>query len=688
MDDRGRRRAVTRARRREGSSQLPRWRRVSLSMGRSSSRNRSDGITRDMVGHRRACRVGARCASPARARDWSRTPRVAVLASLAGAVLAAIVFVGVADAASLPLGPSTGVALPANAFYGPFSFPPGPGRPYPFGYLSSVACPPSGACVAVGTYAYNGEASRGDAMVVSESDGVWNRASEIVPPSSSALYVEAGLFSVACPAAGSCVAIGSYLDSADEEQAMAVSESDGVWGQAIEIPGVVLQSIACRAPGSCVAIGTVSGDTRKMVGVIESGGVWSQPQGISLPANDVSEYGVQLAPLACQVSGPCVTVGSYTDSQQQRAMGVSESNGTWAPASEIKSAPDLEGAPYPYSVACPASGPCVADGLASVAFGVSETNGEWGEASPITPPPDPLAKLTTLDSVGCPRSGQCFAVGHDETGSSGSNAVVAGASGGVWGQAREIAPPPNAASQPDAHLRQVACSASESCVAIGDYTDSSGNPQAMAVTETGGKWGRASEITAPPTTSHSQTGDRANLELVACPALGTCAALGRYQDESGTWLMAAGMTPSPEKTTEDESGTQLMAPGITTAPKKTTAPFASVSLVSPAIAVQRNGRAAIKLSCRGTVKCAGSLRLATKTRPREKRHPGKTEIIAISKFAVAPDTTAIIELKLNAAGRSLLKAAHGRLGASLTVMETSPTPSHIDKQSVRLTQRR
>jgi hypothetical protein len=131
-----------------------------------------------------------------------------------------------------------------------------------------------------------------------------------------------------------------------------------------------------------------------------------------------------------------------------------------------------------------------------------------------------------------------------------------------------------------------------------------------------------------------------------------------------------------------------MAPGITTAPKKTTAPFASVSLVSPAIAVQRNGRAAIKLSCRGTVKCAGSLRLATKTRPREKRHPGKTEIIAISKFAVAPDTTAIIELKLNAAGRSLLKAAHGRLGASLTVMETSPTPSHIDKQSVRLTQRR
>lgn len=634
-----------------------------------------------MVGHRHAYPVGAGCASLARARGWSRAPRVAVLASLVGAVLAAIAFVGLADAASLPVGPSTGVALPANAFFGPFRFPPSRGGTYVFGRLASVACPPSGSCVAVGTYG-SGEASGGNAMVVSESDGVWNQASEIAPPSSPALHADIGLDSVACPAAGSCVAIGAYFDSADEEQAMAVSESDGVWGQAIEIHGVVLQSIACRAPGSCVAIGTASGGANKIVGVIESGGVWGQPQGIPLPANHAPEYVVELAPLACQVSGPCVTVGSYTDtSHQQRAMGVSESNGIWTPANEITSAPDLEGAARLYSVACPASGPCVADGLASVAFGVSETNGEWGEASPITPPPDPSAKLTTLYSVGCPGSGQCFAVGYDETNSSFTNAVVAGASGGVWGQAREITPPPNAASRPAAHLRYVACSASESCVAIGEYTDSSGLPQAMAVTETNGEWGRASEITAPPTTSNSQTGDRANLELLACPAVGTCAALGHYQDESETWLMAAGMTTSP-KTTAPESARR------TTSPQKTTAPSASVSLASRAIPVQRKGWAAVKLSCRGTVKCAGILKLVAKTRPRKKRHLGKTEIIAISKFAVAPNTTAIIELKLNAAGRSLLKATHGRLGASLTVMETSPTPSHIDKQSVRLTQHR
>jgi len=507
-------------------------------------------------------------------------------------------------------------------------------------------------------------------MVVSESGGVWNQASEVVPPSSPALYVEARLDSVACPVAGSCVAIGEYLDSAGGEQAMVVSESGGVWGQATEIPGVVLRSIACRAPGSCVAIGTASGGAVKMVGVIESGGVWGQPQGIALPANDAPEYVVELAPLACQASGPCVAVGSYTDvSHEQRAMGVSESNGVWAPASEIAT-PDIEGAASLYSVACPASGPCVADGLASVAFGVSETNGEWSQASPIAPPSNPLAKLTTLYSVGCPASGQCFAAGYDETSSSGSNAVVAGASGGVWGQAREIPPPPNAASQSDAHLRQVACSESDSCVAIGEYSDSTGRPQAMAVTETSGEWGHASEITAPPNTSNSEPGDRASLELglVACPASGTCAALGHYQRESGTWLMAAGTTTPPSEIAK--------------------APFARVSLVSSAVTVQRSGRALVKLSCTGTVKCAGSLKLTTKTRSRKKRHPGKTETIAISKFAIASDTTVTIGLKLNAAGRALLKAAHGRLGATLTVLETSPAPSRMAKQSVRLTQRR
>ena len=636
-----------------GASQLPRRRWFGSLKMRSDSRYRSRGTTRGIGGHRHA----TRSASSACAYDRRRLRRGAGVASLVGALLALVApCVGTADAASLPLGPSTTVALPANAFFGPFRFP----GPHVFGQLSSVACPPLGSCVAVGAYA-SAETS-GDAMVVSESGGVWNQALEVAPPSSPALHVEAGLDSAACPLAGSCVAIGQYLSSSQEQQAMVVSESGGVWGRAIEIPGVSLESVACRAPGSCVAIGTARPGSTQIVGVIESGGVWGKPQRIALPVNGAPEYIVELAPLSCQVSGPCVTVGSYTDvSHQQRGLGLSESNGVWAPASEITSTPDSEADVRLYFVACPASGSCVADGLGSggLAIGVSESNGKWAEARPITPPSDPLAKLTTLFSVACPVSGQCFAVGYDETPSS-TNAVVVGASGGVWGQAIELIP--------NASLRRVACSGTDSCVALGSWSGS-GSARAIAVTETHGEWGQASEIAAPPNAPNSQTGYGGLLELLACPASGFCAALGNYQDESGnTRLMAAGTTTFP--------------PGT---PKGATA---HVSLVSSAIAVQRNGWALVKLSCAGTAKCAGNLKLTAKTRARKKRQPAKAKVIATSNFTVAANATATIKLKLDAAGRALLNAAHGRLSATLTILKSSPAPSQKETKSIRLTQRR
>ncbi len=508
-------------------------------------------------------------------------------------------------------------------------------------------------------------------MVVGETGGdVWSQAVEVTPPSSHALFTEARLDSVACPASGSCVAIGEYLDSSDEDQAMAVSESGGVWGQAIEIPGVVLRSIACRAPGSCVALGTGRSGSVRVMGVSESNGVWGQPQKISLPANDASNYVVELAPLACTASGPCVAVGDYTDvSHQQRGLGLTESNGVWAPASEITSTPESAADVRLYSVACPASGPCVAVGMGSggLAVGVSESNGKWGTASPISPPPNPLAKSTTLRSVACPRSGRCFAVGYDETSSSGGGyAVAVSASGGIWGRASEIAPPSAAGSRASAELRYVACAGSDSCVATGEYSDTLG-PNAMAVGETKGEWGQASEITAPFDVPSRQSGNRAELEMLACPAMGSCAALGRYWDEFGnTRLMAAGTTPTPHRTT--------------------TVPRARVSLVGSAIVVHRNGRAVVRLSCAGTTRCVGRLALSVRTHRR--RHRTKVEKIGTATFAIAPGTTATIGLKLDVAGRALLKAAHGRLWASLRLVEPSPAPSEIETRHVRLIRHR
>lgn len=183
----------------------------------------------------------------------------------------------------------------------------------------------------------------------------------------------------------------------------------------------------------------------------------------------------------------------------------------------------------------------------------------------------------------------------------------------------------------------------------------------MAVNATNGVWGQASEINAPPNASNSQTSYRANLELLACPAFGACAALGQYDDNSqNVHLMAA---------------------------VATTAPTVRTSLAGSAILTRKGGWADVRLSCAGTATCTGTVKL-TAMKHRKRGHSGKAKVIVASTFAIAPKTSATIKLELDATGHALLKAAHGHLRATLITLETSPAPSHTKTQSVRLTQRR
>jgi len=117
----------------------------------------------------------------------------------------------------------------------------------------------------------------------------------------------------------------------------------------------------------------------------------------------------------------------------------------------------------------------------------------------------------------------------------------------------------------------------------------------------------------------------------------------------------------------------------------------SVSLNGSTIAVNTSGAAEIKLACTGTGTCTGKLSLTGKI-PLEKHNKNKTkaktktktETIGTAIFSIPAGKTATIEFKLNAAGRALLSAAHGRLNASLTVFKTSPAPSQSRMHNVRL----
>ena len=75
----------------------------------------------------------------------------------------------------------------------------------------------------------------------------------------------------------------------------------------------------------------------------------------------------------------------------------------------------------------------------------------------------------------------------------------------------------------------MACPSASSCVAAGDYTDSSGNGQGLLVTGSGTSW-TAAEAPLP---ANAAADPVAGLGSVACPSASSCVTAGVYDDSSG-----------------------------------------------------------------------------------------------------------------------------------------------------------
>jgi len=119
-----------------------------------------------------------------------------------------------------------------------------------------------------------------------------------------------------------------------------------------------------------------------------------------------------------------------------------------------------------------------------------------------------------------------------------------------------------------------------------------------------------------------------------------------------------------------------------------TAAAGSVSLASSVIGVQTGGKASVKLECTGTAVCSGKLTLAIKsTTGKGKKKHFKTTTIGTAAFSIPAGKTGVVAIKLTAAGSALLKAGHGKLSASLTIVKSSPSPTSTERASVTLVQK-
>jgi hypothetical protein len=427
-----------------------------------------------------------------------------------------------------------------------------------YGLTQSLSCGSAGNCAAGGFY--TDSAGHEQAFVVSESNGTWGKAIEV--PGTAALDkgAGAGVDSVSCASAGNCAAGGAYTDSAGHGNAFVVSESNGTWGTAIQVPGTAaldkgedayVNSVSCASAGNCAAGGvyytdSAEDDAHPFV-VSESNGTWHtaiQVPGIA--ALDKSGIAV-VSSVACGSAGNCGAVGGYETGVAgagQQAFVVSESNGTWHTAIQVPGLAALNKGEDASagSVSCGSAGNCAAGGYYSPsgsdddlqAFVVSEDNGTWHTAIEV---PGTAALNTgnagSVSSVSCPSAGNCTAVGGYSN--AGPRAFVVSESNGTWGTAIEV--PGTGSLQKGTRIvvgaDTVSCASAGNCATGGQYFGGIGvGYQAWVASETNGTWSNAIEV---PGTAALDTEGGAHVYAVSCASPGNCAAGGDYHDSSGDY---------------------------------------------------------------------------------------------------------------------------------------------------------
>jgi hypothetical protein len=420
--------------------------------------------------------------------------------------------------------------------------------------LTSVSCGSAGNCAAGGFYTDG--SGRGQAFVVSERNGSWGKAIEV--PGSGTLNAggNAEVNSVSCSAVGNCAAGGSYTGHFPRTQAFVVSETNGTWAKARQVPGsgalnaggfAFTGSVSCASAGNCSAGGTYadgSGHQQAFV-VSERNGAWGKA--IEVPGSGTLNKGgnAVVGSVSCASAGNCSAGGSYTDGPHDgQVFVVGQKNGSWGKAIEVPGSGTLNkgGSAFTDSVSCASVGNCAAGGFytdgsgRAQAFVVSERNGSWGRAIEV-PGSGTLNKggiaglpAALTGSVSCASAGNCSAGGTYTDGSDHRQAFVVSERNGTWRRAIEVPGSGALNAGGFAVVGSVSCASAGNCSAGGTYADSFGHRQVLVASERNGIWGKAIEV---PGSGALNKGGFAFADSVSCASAGNCSAGGIYTDGSG-----------------------------------------------------------------------------------------------------------------------------------------------------------
>jgi hypothetical protein len=219
---------------------------------------------------------------------------------------------------------------------------------YPVINLEPVSCAPNGDCTAVGGYVDRRSHQFG--MILSEHAGHWGPAKQTPLPANAGPNLQQGnapdspMGSIACPEAGTCSAVGWYLDKRGNYHGLLLRERAGRWkpSQLVFPSGatyalnvrhanlaISLDSLACRSTGNCLAVGYYNPSANRLrpLLVTERNGRWTKSTEAPPPKGAGKNYnGSGLSSVSCPSAEACVAVG-YTGLPNQRGLIVTMSRG-------------------------------------------------------------------------------------------------------------------------------------------------------------------------------------------------------------------------------------------------------------------------------------------------------------------------------------------------------------------------
>jgi hypothetical protein len=437
-------------------------------------------------------------------------------------------------------------AAPAVGQWTPLQAPvPGTARTDPAVSVRQLTCADAEDCVGVGSFAKQTTGRNG--LIEQLAAGTWTATQAPLPVGAPA-DAQVVLSSVACPTAAWC-GVAGYFDTLTARHPLALVMNGGRWVRRA-VPAVAgagpnslttLSSISCAAAGQCVTVGRYTDSAGHYQGLIGrlSGGVWHTSKA-PLPADAGSDPVGTLEWVSCVAASKCTAAGAYVNKKGARLLTLDVLSGSTWTAGKAPLPRDADANPLAYLgyVTCLSAGNCTAVGNYSTSLGAThglilrQLDGTWQAiTAPLPGDADPTDPRATLNEVSCPTVTFCAATGGYTTDEGTFGAVIETLARGTW---KAVPAPAPVDDQTGHYLASVSCPTALFCVA-GGSTDFSG----LLDQYFHGRW---SATVAPLPNPGFHALFRSN--SVSCAAYLECEAFGSYTKNSDTSPQGQGLLES------------------------------------------------------------------------------------------------------------------------------------------------